>query len=104
MRRIFSVNLGKYPSLSAALEQNNDVSAIQSEQQTTGKILQQEKTAAGILCQMKIHHGLLASKLQLTKDVLGIVATLGKVNDDNLSRLVCFTGSISLVDGVGGQQ
>ncbi|XP_008783196.2 protein DEFECTIVE IN MERISTEM SILENCING 3 isoform X1 [Phoenix dactylifera] len=81
------VNLGKYHSSSAALEQNNDVSAMQSEQQTVGKILQQEKAAAGIICQMKIRHGLQASKLQLTKDVLGIVATLGKVNDDNLSRL-----------------
>ncbi|XP_010915960.1 protein DEFECTIVE IN MERISTEM SILENCING 3 isoform X2 [Elaeis guineensis] len=81
------VNLGKYHSSSAALEQSNDVSAIQSEQQTVGKILQQVKTAAGIICQMKIRHGFQASKLQLTKDVLGIVATLGKVNDDNLSRL-----------------
>ncbi|KAB1201815.1 hypothetical protein CJ030_MR8G020062 [Morella rubra] len=32
-------------------------------------------------------HGAQASSLPLTKDVLGIVATLGQLEDDNLSRL-----------------
>lgn len=80
------VNLGKYHSSSVA-EENNRISLVQSEHQTIEHILQQEKAAAGIICQMKIRHGLQASKLPLTKDVLGVVATLGKVNDDNLSRL-----------------
>nr|DAD17917.1 TPA_asm: hypothetical protein HUJ06_019379 [Nelumbo nucifera] len=33
-----------------------------------------------------MRHGTQASYLPLTKDVLGIVATLGKVDNDNLSR------------------
>ncbi|KAK9266829.1 hypothetical protein L1049_001653 [Liquidambar formosana] len=36
----------------------------------------------------KTRHGSQASHLSLTKDVLGIVATLGKVDDDNLGRLL----------------
>ncbi|KAI5568439.1 hypothetical protein BDE02_12G015100 [Populus trichocarpa] len=34
-----------------------------------------------------MHHDTQTSHLSLTKDVLGVVATLGKVDDDNLSRL-----------------
>lgn len=41
---------------------------------------------AGLIYYMKLDHGPLAAKLPLTKDVLGVVATLGKVHDDNLSR------------------
>ncbi|KAL5075518.1 hypothetical protein RYX36_014502 [Vicia faba] len=36
---------------------------------------------------MKTHHGAHASLFTLTKDVLGIVSMLGRVEDDNLSRL-----------------
>ncbi|MCL7052009.1 hypothetical protein MKW94_009899 [Papaver nudicaule] len=50
-------------------------------------MLQQEKSAAGVICQVKTQHATQASSLPLTKDVLGIVATLGHVDDDNLSRL-----------------
>ena len=35
-----------------------------------------------------MHHDTQTSHLSLTKDVLGVVATLGKVDDDNLSRSV----------------
>ncbi|KAK7350985.1 hypothetical protein VNO77_10093 [Canavalia gladiata] len=52
------------------------------------QILKHEKSAAAVLCQLKIRHGAQASHLTLTKDVVGIVATLGKVEDDNLSRLL----------------
>lgn len=51
------------------------------------QILQHEKSAASILCQLRTCHGAQASLLTLTKDVVGIVAMLGKVEDDNLSRL-----------------
>lgn len=66
---------------------NNDFSTANTEKQTIENILKQEQTAAGIICQLKVYHAVQASKLPLTKDVLGIVATLGKVNDVNLSRL-----------------
>lgn len=47
-----------------------------------------DKTAAGVICEMKDRHGSMLSTLKCTKDVLGIVASLGKVGDENLSRLV----------------
>jgi hypothetical protein len=55
--------------------------------------LQHEKSGAGVLWQVKTRHGEQASLLTLIKDVVGIVAMLGKVEDDNLSRCflyICF--------------
>uniref|UniRef100_A0A1D1YP43 Protein DEFECTIVE IN MERISTEM SILENCING 3 n=1 Tax=Anthurium amnicola TaxID=1678845 RepID=A0A1D1YP43_9ARAE len=69
-------------------EEARSVIHQQTEQQTIEHILMQDKTAAAIVCSMKIHHALQASKLLLIKDVLGVVATLGKVKDDNTSRLL----------------
>ncbi|KAF9616413.1 hypothetical protein IFM89_029667 [Coptis chinensis] len=80
------VNLGKYHSSSVAVVKSENVNHSQTEENTIEHILQQEKSAAGVLCQLKIRHGTHASQLPFTKDVLGIVATLGKVDDDNLSR------------------
>ncbi|KAL1069641.1 hypothetical protein V6Z11_D12G280400 [Gossypium hirsutum] len=80
------VTLGKYHS-SSSPGVNKDESHLQSEHETTEQILRHEKSAAGILCQLKAHHGSQASHLSLTKDVLGVVATLGKVDDENLSRI-----------------
>ncbi|KAL5736894.1 hypothetical protein ACOSP7_031351 [Xanthoceras sorbifolium] len=80
------VILGKYHSTSESLIEN-DHSNLQNEEETTEQILQHEKSAAGVLFQLKTRHGAQASLLALTKDVLGIVASLGKVGDENLSRL-----------------
>ncbi|KAK9291388.1 hypothetical protein L1049_019335 [Liquidambar formosana] len=82
------VILGKYHSSSVPMTENEDPSHIQSEEETIEQILRHEKSAAAILCQLKTRHGSQASHLSLTKDVLGIVATLGKVDDDNLGRLL----------------
>ncbi|XP_022723430.1 protein DEFECTIVE IN MERISTEM SILENCING 3-like isoform X2 [Durio zibethinus] len=81
------VMLGKYHSSSAPKTENKDQLHLQSEEETTEQILRHEKSAAGILCQLKTRHGTQASHLTLTKDVLGPVAALGKVDDENLSRL-----------------
>ncbi|XWS48575.1 hypothetical protein CRYUN_Cryun13aG0088500 [Craigia yunnanensis] len=81
------VMLGKYHSSSAPTIENKDHSHLQSEEETTEQILRHEKSAAAILCQLKTLHGTQASLLTSTKDVLGVVATLGKVDDENLSRL-----------------
>ena len=59
-----------------------------SDEEVNKQILQHEKSAAGILCQIKTRHGTQASHLPQTKDVVGIVATLGQVEDDNLSRYI----------------
>ncbi|CAJ2667462.1 unnamed protein product [Trifolium pratense] len=65
----------------------NDDPRITTEEEVNKQILQHEKFGAGILCQVKTRHGALASVLTLTKDVVGFVAMLGKIEDDNLSRL-----------------
>ncbi|KAK4277569.1 hypothetical protein QN277_015547 [Acacia crassicarpa] len=59
-----------------------------NEEEITEKILQHKESAAGILCELKSNQGTQASHLMLLKDVVGVVATLGKVDDDNLSRLL----------------
>lgn len=81
------VTLGKYHSSNATKMENEDHSHLQTEEEIYGQILRHERSAAGIFCQLKTRHGTQASHLTMTKDVLGIVVTLGKVDDDNLSRL-----------------
>ncbi|KAH1255669.1 Protein DEFECTIVE IN MERISTEM SILENCING 3 [Glycine max] len=81
------VTIGKSESSSKATIGDMDNPNPTNDEEVNKQILQHEKSAAGILCQLKIRHGAQASHLTLTKDVVGIVATLGKVEDDNLSRL-----------------
>ncbi|KAG8634322.1 hypothetical protein MANES_17G027400v8 [Manihot esculenta] len=83
-----SVVLGKYHYATQPKIENDHHSSNQSEEETLEQILRREKSAAGILCQLRLRHGTDASHLSLTKDVLGVVATLGRVDDDNLSRLL----------------
>lgn len=83
-----SVVLGKYHYATQPKIENDHHSSNQSEEETLEQILRREKSAAGILCQLRLRHGTDASHLSLIKDVLGIVATLGRVDDDNLSRSV----------------
>ncbi|XP_058218932.1 uncharacterized protein LOC131329669 isoform X3 [Rhododendron vialii] len=86
--RDMQVSLGTYESSSAPLMEAEDYTRMESEEETVDHIIKHEKSAAGILCSLKSSHGSQASHLLLTKDVLGIVAQLGKVDDDNLSRLL----------------
>ncbi|XP_014631879.1 protein DEFECTIVE IN MERISTEM SILENCING 3 isoform X1 [Glycine max] len=81
------VTIGKSDSSSKATIGDMDNPNPTNDEEVNKQILQHEKSAAGILCQLRIHHGAQASHLTLTKDVVGIVATLGKVEDDILSRL-----------------
>lgn len=82
------VELGKYHSSREFEEKSKSISIANNEQETIEQILVLENTAASIICQLKVRNSSQLSKLLLTKDVLGIVATLGKVDDDNLSRLL----------------
>lgn len=59
---------------------------MDSELETIQHIMKYEKSAAALLCKMKSEAQF--SDHLLTKDVVGVVATLGKVDDANLSRLV----------------
>lgn len=83
-----SVILGNYHSARppAPSGENESHSSNQSEEETTKQILQHETSAAGIICQLTMRHGTHAPQVTFAKDVLGIVATLGKVDDDNLNR------------------
>ncbi|XP_057546067.1 protein DEFECTIVE IN MERISTEM SILENCING 3-like isoform X1 [Amaranthus tricolor] len=77
------VSLGKYISSGAPKTQDGDNSQIRSEAETIEQILKHENSAAGIYCQFKNQ----LSNITFFEDVLGVVASLGKVEDDNLSRL-----------------
>ncbi|KAI6706534.1 hypothetical protein NL676_009496 [Syzygium grande] len=81
------VVLGKYHSSASTGAEDNSFSNG-GEEETTEQILKHDKSAAQILCQLKTCHGTQAPILDLSQDVIGIVATLGKVDDENLSRLL----------------
>ncbi|PIM99812.1 hypothetical protein CDL12_27686 [Handroanthus impetiginosus] len=81
--------LGKYDKASFSKTVNKDPTHAMSEEETIEHILNKhEKSAAALLWGMKKHAEALSSDHSLTMDVVGIVATLGKVDDDNLSRLL----------------
>ncbi|XP_022957775.1 protein DEFECTIVE IN MERISTEM SILENCING 3-like isoform X2 [Cucurbita moschata] len=79
---------GKYHSSGTPVAENEVHSHPQSEEETMEQIMRQEMSAAGIICRLNTHHGIQAYNITLTKDVLGIVARLGKLDDDNLGRLL----------------
>lgn len=76
------VTLGKNLSSSTHMTVDEDLS-----DKTVEHIIQHEKSAAAIICQLKQHDDD-DDPTSCTKDVIGVVATLGKVYDDNLSRLL----------------
>ncbi|KAL9164374.1 hypothetical protein ABFS82_06G100800 [Erythranthe guttata] len=80
--------LGKCDKSSISKEVNIDSIHAKSEEEIIERILKHENSAAAILCRMKSEAEALSIDHSLTKDVIGIVATLGKVEDDNLSRVL----------------
>ncbi|KAM3233596.1 protein DEFECTIVE IN MERISTEM SILENCING 3 [Capsicum annuum] len=82
------VAFGKYHTAGKSGSENEELSHVRSEEETIEHILKHEKSAAGIWCQLKTHHGTQASHLPMLKDILGVVAMLGNVDDDNLNRLL----------------
>ncbi|XP_004306658.1 PREDICTED: protein DEFECTIVE IN MERISTEM SILENCING 3 [Fragaria vesca subsp. vesca] len=68
--------------------------ATRMEEEETEQIMRHERSAAALLCKlkpMKSHHATQALNLTLTQDVLGIVgvvASLGRVDSDDLSRIL----------------
>lgn len=81
------VTLGKNLSANTHMEEDENDSNSLSEQATIEHIMQHEESAAAIVCQHKYHvtHD---DPTSCTEDVIGVVATLGKVYNDNLSRLL----------------
>lgn len=76
--------------------------ATRVEEEETEQIMRHERSAAALLCKlkpMKSHHATQALNLTLTQDVLGIVgvvASLGRVDNDDLSRLHSYHPLLSL--------
>lgn len=87
----------KYDKASFSKTVNKDSIHVTSEAETIENILKHEESAAAIMCRMKSEAEALSMDHSLTKDVNGIVATLGKVDDDNLSRLFPFSNLLFFV-------
>lgn len=98
---VYSVTLGRYHSSSAAKVGRQNHNDAQTEQNTIEQIVLQEKTAASIVTQLKLRNESVAVNSLINKGVLGIVATLAKVHDDNLSRFASFQISFWSVAELG---
>ncbi|CAN4089557.1 unnamed protein product [Withania somnifera] len=68
--------------------ENKESSNGRNEEEIIDQILRYDKSAAGIYCQLQTRHGTQITHDPSMKDVMGIVALLGKVDDDNLSRIL----------------
>ncbi|CAI9087088.1 OLC1v1021074C1 [Oldenlandia corymbosa var. corymbosa] len=82
------VALGKYHSADAHTSDNGDPFNKHGEEETVEQILKTENTAAALLCQLKIQHASQDSQFSWMKDVIGVVATIGRVEDENLSWIL----------------
>ncbi|CAN4085714.1 unnamed protein product [Withania somnifera] len=78
------VSLGKIHSASVTSSENKESSNGRTEEETIQQIIRYDKSAAAICCQLKTQ----SIHIPFMKDVMGIVALLGKVDDDNLSRIL----------------
>lgn len=76
------VALGKIYSASGTGSENKESSNWKNELETIEEILTLNS------CQLPTHNGTQITHIPYMKDVIGMVALLGKVDDDNLSRLV----------------
>lgn len=79
-----SVTIGKYHTSTESETKKEDT---RSEEEIFEHLVE-EKSAAGLICQLKARHDIPVSHSPPVKDVLGIVATLGYLDDENLSRSV----------------
>ncbi|GAU13662.1 hypothetical protein TSUD_347660 [Trifolium subterraneum] len=79
------VSLGKYHSANVITSENGN-GAFHTEEETVQQILKKENSAASIFCWIKANTQ--TSNLAFVKDALGVVATLAKVENDDLSRIL----------------
>ncbi|KAF6136814.1 hypothetical protein GIB67_030099 [Kingdonia uniflora] len=92
---VLLVSLEKYHSSSVFTIEEGSFDHFQSVENTIEQILQKEKSAASVLCHIKLRLPTLATSIELAKDVVGIVATLGKLGEyiglDTMMAIVCKT-------------
>ncbi|XP_057439678.1 protein DEFECTIVE IN MERISTEM SILENCING 3-like [Lotus japonicus] len=79
------VSLGRYHSATVILSESKNGSS-HTEEETMEQILKKESSAAGIFCWLKANAQ--TSNLALAKDAVGVVATLAKVESEDLSRIL----------------
>ncbi|KAE9591643.1 hypothetical protein Lalb_Chr20g0120921 [Lupinus albus] len=79
----FQVSLGKYYS-SNAITSHNGNGTVHTEEDTVEQILKTENSAASIFCWLKANNQ--TASLAFAKDAVGVVATLARVESDELSR------------------
>lgn len=77
------MSLGRYHSATVILSESKNGSS-HTEEETMEQILKKESSAAGIFCWLKANAQ--TSNLALAKDAVGVVATLAKVESEDLSR------------------
>ncbi|KAK4758875.1 hypothetical protein SAY87_020176 [Trapa incisa] len=80
--------LGNYHSQPQCKASDKGLSQISDKVGTIDQVLRCGKPAAGLICQLKREEFGEPSHHELSKNVLGIVATLGNVVETNLSRLL----------------
>ncbi|KAJ7951315.1 protein DEFECTIVE IN MERISTEM SILENCING 3-like [Quillaja saponaria] len=81
------VSLARYHSAKITKTENVN-GAFHTEEEAVAQLLLKEDSAASILCLVEARHLAQTPNLALTKDVVGVVATLAWVGDDNLSRML----------------
>ncbi|RDX91974.1 Protein DEFECTIVE IN MERISTEM SILENCING 3, partial [Mucuna pruriens] len=79
------VRLAKHISKTVITSENGN-SAFHTEEETVERILKKENSAASVFSWLKANAQ--TSNLTLTKDVVGVVATLAKVEGNDLSRIL----------------
>lgn len=79
------MSLGKYHSTNVTKSENGN-GAFHTEEETVEQILKKENSAASIFCWIKANTQ--TSNLAFVKDAVGVVATLAKVESDDLSRIL----------------
>ncbi|KAG2329554.1 hypothetical protein Bca4012_020893 [Brassica carinata] len=78
------VHMSKLHSTSTSRSENTNLQGEDINEQ----ILQHVNSAAGVLSYVQSHHYSQASQLDMTNGVVGVVAKLGTVNDENLSQVL----------------
>lgn len=68
------------------MTQREDLRDGTNKGKAVGQVPIQANSAGGVLYKVQRCNGTQVSNIPLFKDVLGIVAVLGKVDNDNLSR------------------
>ncbi|XP_027350366.1 protein DEFECTIVE IN MERISTEM SILENCING 3-like [Abrus precatorius] len=76
------VSLGRYHSTNVITSENGN-GTFHSEEETVEQILKKEKSAASIFCWLKAN-----AQTLISKDVVGVVATLARVESYDLSRIL----------------